>query len=973
MIKLLHIGDTHFLNNDRHDEYYHVLKQLEDIKDIDYVIHAGDLMNSKSVLSPESVKIASWFIRMLSNIAKKQVLIVPGNHDLNEKNNNRLDAVSSIANSLNLPNVYVPTKSEIIEFDDVVILNYSILDKDYEFDLDDKQKLKPIVGIYHGALNGSTTDIGYKFVNNNNIDFSQVDVCCLADIHKFQIISTKPLAIYCGSQLQQNFGESEDKGAVIWTIKSKTDIKYERILLDNPYLFKTIKLSDYDISKIKSDWKIRFVNDINDNNLFDKAKKELDSKGFNLKSLIKTDLANKNNKLDLNNIKTLTNLNKVIKEKYTDKYDQYKDDLTKINEYYYNKVVNSEISSGNWTLKTLKWDNLFNFSEKNILNLEDYKNNILLINGPNYSGKSSLISCITFAIFGSWTKSPAKYSDYVNSTKDNANSYVELEKNGKLYSIERDLTLTKKTFKNSVKFTCITDNKNLNGDDINETEKTIEKYFGTLDNFKLTTLITQFDNLGFINEKSTKRKEILNQFVSLDFFKIMESAVDKDLSDAKLKYNINLESLKNNEDYKLIDIDILNDKNLEYQNKITNKLWNTDKFSDIISNYQKNIKNIGNSKEIEIIQSQNENLLKEVILHENKIKEIKEDIEEISKFNNEQSILFNISGKRKELLDKNTQLTKSLISNVPCNFEYTDCQFIKNSINNKNIIIENEQKIKQYDIELENFKGVDFNLSVLKEKEYKQNILLLERDISRIKKDIERNISKINSIKIDSDVILITQIEYENALKEKQKIQQEQNDYFNENQIILFQINQYNKSKEKYEELEKETDKLMYKYNLLLDYHNMIGKNGLPLFLINNYIKSISDIVSEIVSSILDLEVKLEINENKFNIYIKNSKEKDYRIIECGSGAEHFFVGLAIRLAFYKISNLVKSTLLIMDEPATSLDVFHQNKFGDFFEVLNIYFDNVIVVTHLELLKTYTTKVLDLENVDNFAKLVQNP
>ena len=970
-LRVMHTADLHLPLIENIHEFYEVLfKIFEHGYEFDYSIIAGDIFNDKAKLSPEVIQLFSMFITQLSLQTKNQVVIVCGNHDKNEKNNNRLDSVSPIIENLKLANVILSVKSEIIDTEHLTFVNYSIFDSNYNFILSDSQIAKPVIGIYHGALNNSLTDIGYKFTGKKDINFDICDIVALGDIHKFQELKNEPIIVYSGNPKQLNFGESEDKGIVIWNILDKYHITYDRLLLDNPYIYKTIKLSEYESIKdsIKPTWKLRFINDINDNNAFDKAIKEIQSEGHNLKQAIKSSVDIKNDKLDLSNIKTLNNLNAIIKEKYKDKYNQYKEDLINLNTLYYNKVINSEVSSGTWSIKSLKWNNLFNFGENNELKLEDFKNNILLINGPNFSGKSSFISCITFAIFGSWTKSPAKYSDYVNSSKNNASSYIELEKNNKTYSIERKLVLTNKTFKNSVQFKCVTDDKLLNGDDVNETERLIEKHFGTLDNFKLTTLITQFDNLGFINEKSTKRKEILNQFLSLDFFKTMESLVDKDLNESKLKYNVHLETLKNN-DYKSINIDELIEKNNNFQKKLQSNYWNTDDYKIIIDKYQKNIKNIGLSKEIDILTNQRIDLLNEFLTIKEKLYNLKQELDVKSELISKHTQLFNTSLKIKELTDKNKQL-QSTINSVPCDFKFTDCQFLKNSLNNKRILKENEELISELQIQIKDFNGSEYGINVIEEKNLKNQISSLEKDLNKIKEQISKIETRINNIKIDSNDVLISEEKYNNAISKSSELTKEFNNEFNENQIIQFQINQYNKSKEKYEELEKLTNAYLYKYNLLLDYSNIIGKNGLPLDLINNYIKTISDIVTNIVSSVLDLEVKLEINDTKFNIYIKKSNDSQFRIIECGSGSEHFFVGLAIRLAFYKISNLVKSTLLIMDEPATSLDLEHQNKFGDFFETLNEYFDNVIVVTHLELLKSYTTQSLDIQKIDNFARLI---
>ena len=58
----------------------------------------------------------------------------------------------------------------------------------------------------------------------------------------------------------------------------------------------------------------------------------------------------------------------------------------------------------------------------------------------------------------------------------------------------------------------------LNSLDRNGTDKEIRKIFGTIDDFLLTSMSSQMGAMTFINEGSTKRKEILAKFLDLDQF-----------------------------------------------------------------------------------------------------------------------------------------------------------------------------------------------------------------------------------------------------------------------------------------------------------------------------------------------------------------------------------------------------------------------------------------------------------------------
>ena len=107
---------------------------------------------------------------------------------------------------------------------------------------------------------------------------------------------------------------------------------------------------------------------------------------------------------------------------------------------------------------------------------------------------------------------------------------MEIEAGNKTYKISRESNkyvkklkgATTNEAKTDVEFTC-TDNVmnrtyNLNSTERHGTDKNIKKMFGTLEDFLLTSMSSQLGSMQFINEGSTRRKEILAKFLDLEFF-----------------------------------------------------------------------------------------------------------------------------------------------------------------------------------------------------------------------------------------------------------------------------------------------------------------------------------------------------------------------------------------------------------------------------------------------------------------------
>ena len=241
MPKFAHISDTHIRNLKYHTEYKEVFsslyKRLKEEK-VDYIIHCGDIAHTKTQISPEFVDLCSDFFRNLAKIAPTYVIL--GNHDGNLRNFSRLDALSPIVEALDIPTLHLAKKSSQIALESPYVLNVlSIFDKD-NWDLNiDEEKVN--IALYHGAVKGAKTDVGYT-IEHGDVDIETLkrfDYGFLGDIHKSnQILDSGGKIRYAGSTVQQNHGESDDKGFLIWEILGKKEYSVEHVSLKNPKPFK---------------------------------------------------------------------------------------------------------------------------------------------------------------------------------------------------------------------------------------------------------------------------------------------------------------------------------------------------------------------------------------------------------------------------------------------------------------------------------------------------------------------------------------------------------------------------------------------------------------------------------------------------------------------------------------------------------------------------------------------------------------
>ena len=561
-MRFAHIADTHIRNLKYHKEYRAVFQQLyrklEEL-DVDYIVHCGDIAHTKTQISPEFVDLCSDFFRNLANIAPTYIIL--GNHDGNLRNSYRQDALTPIVNALDNPNLKLIKNSGEVNLDDTFTLNIlSVFDTDNWTDPSDSTKVN--IALYHGSISNCQTDAGWvmEYGENDISIFDRFDYAFLGDIHKTnQQLDKEGRIRYCGSTVQQNHGETDDKGFLIWDIEDKENFSVEHYILANPKPFKTIVLTPKGRipkgTEIASSARLRLVSE---NTLpLDVIRKAIDVAKVRFKPeaityLCRSDgtrgLDGDSNSLVQEDLRDIAVQEGLIEE-YIKDFQVEDDVLQKV--YDLNKKYNTlveeeeEVSRNvNWKLKRIEWDNLFNYGEGNSVDFQDL-NGVVGILGKNFSGKSSIIDSLMYTLYNTTSKNNRRNYNVINQNKDECRGHVQIDIGTRTYKIERTSKKYVKKLKGKVTNEAKTDveftvydnatgvEQELNGTTRNETDKNIRKIFGTVDDFLMTSMASQLGSLNFISEGSTKRKEILAKFLDLELFDKKFKMAKEDSSDIK--------------------------------------------------------------------------------------------------------------------------------------------------------------------------------------------------------------------------------------------------------------------------------------------------------------------------------------------------------------------------------------------------------------------------------------------------------
>ena len=245
MIKnIIHYSDLHLKLYKQHSRDKYILEQaLEQWKKIkpDRIVFSGDLVHSKNQMTPELIKLMSWWMVETAKICK--CIYIIGNHDFLENNIDRLDAITPIVESLNNDDIVYYKDRGCHKDDNITWCVYSLRSHNVSPDIPNDKTLK--IGLFHGMIEGSSNDAGFIFNDGYSIDrFDGCDLVLAGDIHKRQTykIPNNKKAYMIGSMICQNFGESINKhGYGVYNVKNN---KYNYFELDNPKPYLNFRITD---------------------------------------------------------------------------------------------------------------------------------------------------------------------------------------------------------------------------------------------------------------------------------------------------------------------------------------------------------------------------------------------------------------------------------------------------------------------------------------------------------------------------------------------------------------------------------------------------------------------------------------------------------------------------------------------------------------------------------------------------------
>ena len=667
---------------------------------------------------------------------------------------------------------------------------------------------------------------------------------------------------------------------------------------------------------------------------------------------------------------------------------------------------------------------MFSYGDNNLIDFTNMSGLYGLF-APNASGKSTLLDALSFCCFDKCSRT--KYAKHVlNNKKSRFHCKFEFELGKYKYFIERNARKHNNGHvKVNVDFWRIDESGNhesLNGDQRDSTNKIIQQYLGSYDDFVLTALSLQNNNTGFIDKSQRERKELLSQFLDIDIFEQLYSIGHEDIRETaalireykrkdfstdlaaandvitqytgsyeqmkmdkseheEMKTNLNDIIFNMTKELKKVDETLDDPDDILYEiTQLNDRLGNTrldrDQQKDLIKNQKKLIKET-NQKINKIDKTKLENLLNELteldaeqnrLVHELKMKQLKiqhaeKMVSKLDKHEWDEDCSFCMANpwlkETKEVADLLPKLKEEEFGII------THLQEIESNIFNIN-----ETKPK------EKLEAVNALESLLMN--YDKTLVTMEHSLQGTKWDVE---SILTEIKDKRKELTKSQKQKDNIAFNKIKNSeiQEIRDEISTVSLELGQLDsklltlsgKLKMAEKTRSDAQGGIDRLKeleQQYSGYEYYQKAVNRDGVPYHLITKALPQIESEINNILNQIVEFTIVLHTDGKNINAHIVYDDD-NYWPLELTSGMEKFISSLAIRTSLINVSNLPRPNFLAIDEGFGVLDSDNLNSMFLLFDYLKSQFGFLMCISHIDAMRDIVDKLVEIKKVNGYSEI----
>lgn len=845
----------------------------------------------------------------------------------------------------------------------------------------------------------------------------------------------KPWIAYPGSTVQQNYAEDLVHGYLFWDIGSRDDFSVEFCPLPNPKPFVTIEWKGTVADTVKASsayprgtrFRIRSRDHISQKDMVNLTQElrlhaAATEVTYKIDQQVSRDTISSGDvtlvKDDLRNPDVLV---KLFRDYYKDVQlspDEWAtaDELVKT--YLRTGTGGDDVTRNTkWSLKHLKFDNMFSFGEGNVINFEKLQG-ITGVFGPNRIGKSSIVGTVMYTLFNATDRGSLKNLHVINVRKPFCNARFVIGVDGTDYVIERQ-TVRYETKQLEHAVTSLNLFKldgdtliDLNGEQRNDTDKAVRKLIGTSDDCLLTCVSTQGDINRFIDQGSTQRKLHVAKYLDVDIFDKMYDPAKNDLNALK-------GALKNHPDRDWQGTIDASEKRLQALEQDIEK--NTSDLHEAVAgvdalkaklNSHRDFTPVTQSQvdalrsRFDTMMSQHTSLVASVATLKETTCDLTEKVKRIeavqenyditamrkqlAAFRKLESAVSTLKSKHNHELTVLKQQDRSLkiLDDVPCGDKYPSCKFIKDAHAVKPKVESQREKTERaleklneaatalgdasgdkLQEQIDKYDQLTHRLATMRA-EHSAKVVELARLEAKVEpgervlaeergrlEDLEQALKNEENAEVVS-----LRREIDAATATVRRLDAEKLRKATERGKLQSEIEQCRRSM-------TAVNELLGKLKVHELVANAFSKRGIPSNVINSQLPLINSEIAKILSGIVDFTVELETEQdgNALDVYINYGDSR--RVIELASGMEKMISSLAIRVALSNVSSLPKTDTLIIDEGFGVLDDAGVEACNRLLVALKRYFRTIIIISHVDGIKDVADTIVEISKNEKDARV----
>jgi DNA repair exonuclease SbcCD ATPase subunit len=656
-----------------------------------------------------------------------------------------------------------------------------------------------------------------------------------------------------------------------------------------------------------------------------------------------------------------------------------------------------------WYIKTIEFSNFLSYGENQKLNFQKLGGiTVIESDPPNFGGKTVLsVDLLMFLFFNTTTKTN-KAEEIFNRYSDSNKVIVkgEIEIDGEDYIIVRELERKKaKSGEWNVKteldfFKKYPDDSlvKFTGEQRRETENFIKLSIGTYDDFLMTILTTGTNLEDLLESKPTARGQVISRFLGLDFLKRKEDTgkqIYSEFSKSMISNIYNTESLKQENDnlkdnnkelqtlidesnVKLSDINERLKKGQDYRDNLLKSKVNIDREIALLN--PENTQNEIKQYEFQVVKNINDRDNVKVVepkefYHEDQHDKVKDE------YNKSFKQMVEVESKIKSI----EELKSSVEGGIKC--EHCGIDLMMASITQSKIA-ELDGYILQKDqiyTTMQDLSGKEQGFVQLKKDfdEYEKNKLIFEKyqatieSIESKKLLLEDKLKRYDEVQ---DIILKNNNTDSLIVKADMRLNELKTEVTTMERVIsnanfenITNNNKVIKNLELIDTIREEQVK-EGKYKVYLE---LYGKNGIAKKIMKNMMPLINSELQRLLqdSCYFRLEVKIS-EKNDVEFWMIDNNTHIEKLMVSGSGYEKTIASLALRAVLSKVCSLPKPNIVVFDEVFGKISNDNLEMVYEFFIKIKEYFENILVITHNPLISQWADNTIKVNKVDNVSKIV---